>query len=265
MTDLASSEQRQWRRCVFVRLILTHAVPCLFFGILSIQFLDWLTRFPWVEDTLLKSVKYSMLVVLNGLIVGLLVRLHQLYQKRSQGQVRLALYEIPLNGGQQMAAVAVGTGFGMLSLLLLLSEWGVLVLTMAALTVALLLWRLFARAVAQMLLPTQYATWQDVQKLLSIYATMIFCFSLLNASLVMLHEKLALGAAFAHPPSSAPAVFDAFYYTVVVVATLGFGDIHPLSVDAKLLLILQSITSAIMFALIVGVATRGVVRRTDRK
>jgi len=249
------------RKLLLRRLALTHAVPCLFLGVLCIQFLDWLTRASWVDAYLHAGVKYGALAAMNVLLVGLAVRLHQLYQRRVVGRVRLALYDVPLDGRQQAAAVGVGAVFGFLGLVLLLSEWGVLALTLVAVSVAVRLWRLFARGMSRMLLPGHYATWQDVQKLLSIYAIMIVCFSLINASLNMLHDQLQLGDAFGHPPSNAPAVFDSFYYTVVVVTTLGFGDIYPLSVDAKLFLIVQSVASAVMFALIVGVATRGVMGR----
>lgn len=244
-------------------MALSHAVPCLFLGVLGIQFLDWLTRSPWLEAHLLQGVRYSALVLFNVFIVGAVVRLYQLFLRRIDGYV--GFYGQPLSGAQQAGCVAVGSLFGGMGVALLLSEWGVLALTLVALVVAVLLWRFFSQTIMHMLRPKQYATWRDVQKLMSIYVTLIICFSLINASLDMLHKQLQLKDAFAHPPSTAPAVFDAFYFTVVVVTTLGFGDIHPMTVDAKLLVILESISSTVMFALIVGVATRGVVTRREQQ
>ena len=56
---------------------------------------------------------------------------------------------------------------------------------------------------------------------------------------------------------------NALYYTVVSMTTLGFGDIVPVTWDGKLLLIFQCLVSYVMFALMIGIVTRGVTDSND--
>lgn len=249
------------RRLLLLQILQTHMVPCLFLGILSIEVLDWLARQPWVEEKMLKQVKYGVVLLLNGAIVGAVVRLYQLFKLRYEGRLTLSLFGLPLDGKHQAWAVAVGCLCGGAGLLLLLDTWGILLLTLLVGSNTLMLFRRFIRVITTLLEPGRYASWQDVEQLLAIYSIMLICFSMSNVSLEMLHKLLHLEPAFAYPGAAAPMIFDSFYYTVVVVTTLGFGDIHPLSVDSRLLLIVQSLSSYFMFALIVGVATRGVLTR----
>lgn len=253
------SQRMRLRRAFFWELIYTHAVPSLFLGILSIELLDWLTRQAFDLETVNNPARLLLVMAVNGVLVAIVVRLYQLWKRHLYGRIGLDLYNITLTPKQQFAAVAVGFMSGAVSLALLLTGWGLLLLTMFALSVAFVHWRLFTRFVVRMLQPNKFARWKDVRVLLSIYLTLLFCFSLANASLHMLHSLLGLKEAFLFPGENAPLVFDSFYFTVVTITTLGFGDIHPLSVDAKLLVSFEVLSSYMMFALILGLVTRGVL------
>ena len=45
--------------------------------------------------------------------------------------------------------------------------------------------------------------------------------------------------------SNSPNAFDLFYYTVITFTTIGYGDITPLTIGAKIISIIKSITSVI--------------------
>ena len=244
-------------------MLLTHAVPCIFLGIMYAQFYDWLLRSPDIQDALRREVKYGVMLVINGLTVAGTVRVYQLLKRGFEGDVTLALYRMPLNFKGQLGAVGTAFLCGCTGLSMLFNEWGLVALTVVTIAVAVLHWRHFLNAIVEMLRPRHYVSWLDVHMLFYIYTMMLFCFSLINASLEMLHYLLKLHPAFNFGGETTPMVFDAFYFTVVVVSTLGFGDIYPLSADAKLVIMIQSLSSYGMFALIVGVVTRGIVSRDE--
>jgi len=68
--------------------------------------------------------------------------------------------------------------------------------------------------------------------------------------LIMIVSNLYLGVILANALeinafSNNPSNFDLFYYTIVTFATIGFGDIIPLTALAKFMAIIISITSVI--------------------
>ena len=68
--------------------------------------------------------------------------------------------------------------------------------------------------------------------------------------LIMIISNLYLGVVLVNSMqintfSNNPSSFDLFYYTIVTFTTIGFGDIIPLTVLAKLMVIIISITSVI--------------------
>lgn len=52
--------------------------------------------------------------------------------------------------------------------------------------------------------------------------------------------------------SNNPGYFDLFYYTVITFTTIGFGDILPLSIPAKFIAIIISLTSVICLTIFLG-------------
>ena len=119
---------------------------------------------------------------------------------------------------------------------------------------------MFTRDVVVMLRPDSIITWSEVAELLRIYLNMLAGFTLINATLEVGHILTGSPPPFGFGADQGQLFIDALYYTVVTMTTLGYGDIVPRSWDSKLLLIFQCLVSYIMFALMIGIITRGVVK-----
>ncbi len=77
-------------------------------------------------------------------------------------------------------------------------------------------------------------------------------------------------AAYARISASAPATFtqpmtrlDAFYFTVTIFATVGFGDISPVSEPARLLVTVQMLADLVLIGAIVKVLVGAAQRRRE--
>lgn len=103
----------------------------------------------------------------------------------------------------------------------------------------------------------------EVAELMRIYMTMVAGFTLLNATLEVGHLLVGASPPFGFGSTDGRFFINSLYFTVVSMTTLGFGDIVPKTWDGKLLLIFQCLASYIMFALMVGIITRGVTRTQD--
>lgn len=81
-----------------------------------------------------------------------------------------------------------------------------------------------------------------------IYLSILFCVLVLGMAGLMVIEKL--------PP------LDAFYFLIVSIATVGYGDIHPLTPAGKILVIVIIITGVGCF---VGVAANSIELMIDER
>ncbi|WP_161598283.1 potassium channel family protein [Pseudodesulfovibrio senegalensis] len=158
---------------------------------------------------------------------------------------------------------AVGLVCGSSTIVTALSNWGLLISTVFLVLLTIGHLKRFARSVVTMLKPGRYCMWPEILGLVEIYITIIACFTLINATLEIAHRGgLLTNPQF--PFSVETGVFaDAVYFTVVTMTTLGFGDITPISPGAKLLTTLECLVGYVMFALTVGIITRGVVGSDD--
>lgn len=114
------------------------------------------------------------------------------------------------------------------------------------------------KSVIRMLAPDACATWRDVTELVRVYVMLITAYTLTNACLELLHRMLGRPVPFGFVTDQGGMV-DSLYFSLVVMTTLGFGDIAPKTLDAKLLVGLECFTSYVVFTLLVGVITRGVL------
>jgi hypothetical protein len=86
----------------------------------------------------------------------------------------------------------------------------------------------------------------------------------LRIYLVVMLAVLVLGtAAFAAVEHL--SVADALYFTVVTVATVGYGDIHPATPAGKILVMLLIVTGVGTFLGVIGIATEIMLSRRERQ
>ena len=83
---------------------------------------------------------------------------------------------------------------------------------------------------------------------LGIALMQLFGFALLNYSI----NLQAGGTAFAFPGSGG-SLFDFFYYSIITLTTIGYGDIHPLTPAAKFSAMTQAIISHIVTVLFLAI------------
>lgn len=142
---------------------------------------------------------------------------------------------------------------------------GLVALTGVALAVCMVHISRFGRKIVPILKPGRYATWGDMRELLTIFAILIVSYSLVITSIGIIHYYVPdWGPAFSLSMENPNAGFiDVVYFTVVVMTTLGFGDIVPLTPDAKIVVAAQCLTSYIMFATLIGILTRGITHEKN--
>ncbi len=239
------------------RVFLGHFVPCAFGGLLTVHVpllvLD------------LQSGSWSKLAValLNGCLVGIAVFIIHL------GRMRRVNREIFPGRDRAYRLVSTGSGFlcGALIILVYQSPIGMVILTGLILLAIAFHIKLFLLRVAHLLRPGRFARIEDVVFLASMFGMLLIAFTLVHISIDHLHTGLEVGS-----DSEQSSVFsslkrgslvDHLYFSIVVMTTLGFGDISPLTPMARIAVAVECLTSYVMFALMLGVITRGIIFRGE--
>jgi len=241
----------------------THFVPCIFVGVILLYAINGIL--PNHSLSLLVDDMFTMTDFVMGGIIGLCVAgstaAYHLYRNSRLHRVH-ATSRMPATKGRIIMGAAVGFVAGASDILLLLHSEGVILLTGVVLVILFLHLRVFGRELVRMLHPSTVATWGDVAEMARIYLTMLAGFTLVNATLEATHLLARQPAPFGFFEDG-DLFLNSLYYTVVTMTTLGYGDIVPQTWDAKLLLIVECLVSYVMFALVVGIITRGVIRGSE--
>lgn len=222
-------------------VILSHAVLCLFLGALVAGL--------WIDQPRSVSVQHGLAALANGGILAALTAAFHLGVRRVGFGRRLAV----------ATCVAFACGA---SVVMVVGRPPVLFgLTVLTTIFAAIHVRAFLRHVVPLLKPRTYATWPDVAKLGHVWATLIAAFALMNTSASWVHKLVGTGDGPFGEGSDTLELLDHLYFTIVVMTTLGFGDIVPVNGGARVLVMVECVTSYVMFALSIGIVTKGI--RTD--
>ncbi|MGL1860933.1 MAG: potassium channel family protein [Pseudodesulfovibrio sp.] len=247
----------------FPQVFFTHFVPCMFLGVALMYVVEGLTP----QEVVLRSTSTPIplteyiIALANGLIVALLaVAFHWNNNRR---------HKVPsphriVSKKTIFYAAIVGFISGAYEVLLELHDLGIIILTLLVLVILVWHLRIFAHDIITMLRPGNIATWGDVRELLRIYLNMLAGFTLINATVEGVHILMGSPPPFGFIQDGR-IFLNSLYYTVVTMTTLGYGDIVPKTWDTKLLLIFQCLVSYIMFALMIGITTRGVVSSREKE
>ncbi len=242
-------------RAVVRRVFVHYFTFCCFAGIICLDWLVWLLGFPEEPETVAGGWKVlAVVALLNGAVIAAAATLAATACSRRK----------PGRGTVVAAAAAVGWVGGVVVVPFYIWWQTMLLVTLVVALMLAVHLRFFLRTVRRILSPRVYPTWTDVARLAHVYLTVLAAVTLINTSLALLHESVpGWGPAYVYPGGQARSVIDAFYFSVVVMTTLGFGDIRPVSLDAKLVVSLECLVSYVMLALMIGCITRGVVGSTD--
>lgn len=250
------------RPTTFTRVAYTHFVPCLFAGFVTL----YLGHTVWPGQGMamlaenILSPRSALVGACNGIAVTLIAVAYHFVRYRNRGGRRTQETATPF-----WITGCVAFTIGSLGVLLGLHNSGILLLTAIVLGILVLHLRTFSRHMVNMLKPGNLATWSDVSEFMRIYMTMLAGFTLINATMEGIHLMAGSTPPFGFNQVGGDIFLNSLYYTVVTMTTLGFGDIVPKTWDGKLLLIFQCLVSYFMFALVIGIVTRGVVRGDDRQ
>lgn len=250
---------QQSREPLFIQVWLTHFVPCFFVGAALLLTTSEMSDLQLLPDG---NARIFIRAALNGAVMAAVTVAYHLDRNRRLRRLwRTTAGQY--TGARLRCAAAVGFLAGASDILLTLSEWGVLFL--AILVLSILVWnlRVFVRHAVDLLGPDSKIRWADLSELLRIYLTTLIGFTLVNATLDGMHKLAGSPPPFHFGAADAQPLLDSLYYTVVTMTTLGFGDIVPLTWDGKAMLVVQSLVSYFMFALMVGIITRGVSGNKD--
>lgn len=115
----------------------------------------------------------------------------------------------------------------------------------------------FAKNMAKLLPKGIEASSLDVIKFFNFFINLIVAFSAINLVLDIVESKLFGVRSFNFGDNFA-AICDTLYFTVATVTTVGYGDIAPQTDLARIIVSLECLTSYIMFALMIGIISRGI-------
>ena len=253
------------KRQALKNILLTHFLPCFLLGLTTISFIHvQLDESAGLLESM-RSMRFYLNCVINGLLdAALIVGFHSLQNYRHRKKNPLAVHWTPLSmphSPQEIWAAGVVAFFaGSVSIILVLFPEGLVVTTILVLFLIYEHLRFFFRRVGQILAPDCTATWKDVGTFFFTYGTILGAFAMINASMELIHglmeETLPFGFA-----SDSSVFIDSLYFTTVTMTTLGFGDITPKTPDAKLLITAECLIGYVMFALMVGCITKGVIHQ----
>ncbi len=240
-------------------IFLSHFLTTVFIGVIFLDFIEEYAH-PWIKVifSVQDDLSYLGVAAINGLATAIVVYLVSLERDLRKKHKRVLLFDT-LTPRERNYATAIAFLTGASIATLFFSSWG-LPLIFVILAVVFVRLREFFHRVTHMLRPGHAITWEDAGYLIQIYVTLLVAFTMLNITLQWISEVIP------HVPPAFNGIhgrhflIDALYFSVSLMTTVGFGDIHAVSPLGKAFVAFECLTSYFTLALIIGAITRGVVQ-----
>ena len=225
---------RDFNLCFFVGLCLLSLHPQI------------LSKINLTSDIML----YWVLPLAGGLLIGLfflflnrnLAKLK--YTKRYYSDDKKCLFIVAFLSGFMAVYISVGPVYTYLI--------SAFIIFLAAMNI-----KDFIVELKNILSPNTYATPSIIGDFFSFFINLVISFTVINLSINSLHIYNNVPQAFAF--GNGPAhVIDAFYFTVITMTTVGYGDITPQTVIARVIVSFECLTSYLLLGIMIGIITRGI-------
>lgn len=225
---------RDFNLCFFASLCLLSLHPQIF------------SKLNLASDVML----YWVLPIISGLIIGLLFlflnrNLAKLkYTKRYYSDDKKCLFIVAFLSG----FMAIYISFAPIYTYLI----SAFIIFLAVMNI-----KDFIGELKNILSPNTYATPSVIGDFFSFFINLVITFTVINLSINSLHIYNNVPQAFAFGDGPAH-VIDAFYFTVITMTTVGYGDITPQTIIARVLVSFECLTSYLLLGIMIGIVTRGI-------
>lgn len=155
----------------------------------------------------------------------------------------------------KLAIVAFIAGFT--SLYLSISELGTYIVSAIIIYISYINVKDFAAKISLLLAPNKMATPQDLGEFANFFINLIITFTIINLSINTIHSSLSLDKAF-NFGQGISSIVDAWYFSIITMTTVGYGDIIPQNVIARIVVGFECLTSYVMLGIMIGIITRGI-------
>ncbi len=227
---------------------------CLFIGFIvwAILVSPFLHLLPDIQN---RIILYIILPFINGLICFGSVWGWRHFLKKFPTE-RIGLLTPPF-AFEQLAFIA-----GFLCIFVVFDIFAYILGTIIAVLTILKI-RFFIRQMTSFLPPHHYITRREIFIFLGFFIDLIIFFTLLNLTfriignpVVTAYEDWVYGAPL--PALKTDNLFNALYFTVITLTTVGYGDFIPLTYFGKMIVTIECLTSYVMFGLMIGLVARGI-------
>lgn len=146
---------------------------------------------------------------------------------------------------------------GFCSIYVSLSDFGTYLVSLLIIFISGINVKNFAAKLSQLLAPDTKATPRDLGRFANFFINLMITFTVINLSVNAVHGNLHLPRAF-NFGSGIDGILDAVYFSIITMTTVGYGDIIPQTVVARIVVGFECLTSYFMLGIMIGIITRGI-------
>ncbi len=241
-------------RNIYYQIIRENFNQCLFVGfvIWAILLSPIVQLMPLTQN---RIILYIVLPIINGLLCFAFVWIWRRFLKKFPTE-RVGLI-VPSLALEKLAFIA-----GFICIFVVFDIFAYILGTIIALLTILKI-HYFVRQMTLFLPPHHYITRREIFVFLGFFIDLIIFFTLLNLTfriigspVITAYEDIIYGPPL--PTIKTDNLFNALYFTIITLTTVGYGDFIPLSYFGKMIVALECLTSYVMFGLMIGLVARGI-------